>query len=921
MDTMWEILGIKEGASVGEIRAAYANRTQTCHPEEKPEEFAKLQKAYKDALKYAKQKEQKHNGQRNSGQLADGQPDKAAPQTGQKTMPSEQSQATPLMDLLENTEKIEREAKSNTPAMQQFKAIFNDEQKRQNRMEWRTFFISEVFLDEQYEESFVHAMHAFLRQQDIVPYTKLPDGLVVELAIVYVLWPKDKDYLVEIKDYEADSALYDWKNVSIFEETAADIWNQQENCQGNYMELYSKASFIRRKSYDEYRTIRKVVLENSWEYKRRSDDMEEYKYTLSMAHWEFIADDDKVNSMDIDDIRLEDDITHACEVELYDYLLRKYGFPIEPCAYMYKYFALEDIENTEFAEVYKNLKAHILEQYPDMNDFYKSNVTAEDYADDLRKALEELQEKYGRLGWGKNIAEILHPCYSTAVVDWCDEEAEQVYGIVQSPLFQKYKCAERVVSELIVSNFTVTQARIFYDIYNEPKLCFENSRIMRLVHDLFRRISIYGRQEEYLAAKEFDYNLDINSYDFWEYFLTAAFGDRCMQINKGEEPIPGGYLYFDRMMLPAYIKLVFKPSLEWRLRFTNYDKEKGSFGAVRNLSLQINENLKVTIAFHLHYVRYYINEKELLAPAFDAQNLLEDVPDDTLFLMLLPAAQINRGAAQGVFDRLTGILPRFVRCPAAVLFLATMIANDNASDRLLDGVTKRQYIENLTDCYRLDSYQDRRQRLFHFHQKYGCWEYVGKEMIGLHFRSAMMDEQDAESWDMDTFTESDLSLPYEVETKVHDVVGLTDKEKVEKLLALFQDKDAHFLDDSKVVLVFGDKNRIHLRQHFSTGVMLDKEMEEKAYKEHRYLEMHMKDLMKFAKKDMDLQWKGWMELENFHGTIPICMGASGNCYAYGVPYGKGTKAKDFAALLGKLISFEALTQIIEYEIVCRSEWD
>lgn len=78
---------------------------------------------------------------------------------------------------------------------------------------------------------------------------------------------------------------------------------------------------------------------------------------------------------------------------------------------------------------------------------------------------------------------------------------------------------------------------------------------------------------------------------------------------------------------------------------------------------------------------------------------------------------------------------------------------------------------------------------------------------------------------------------------------------------------------------------------------------------------------KYAKKDREWQWKGWLELEHYHNAVPICMGASGSLYAHGIPYGKGTKAKDFAALLGKLICFDDLTQIIEYDIEQRSEWE
>ncbi len=147
-----------------------------------------------------------------------------------------------------------------TVAVRQFQEIFLDDARRQDRAQWRDYFISEIFLDAQYEEDFMSAVHGFLQRQNIVPYTKLPDGLVVELAIVYVLRPGEQDHLAPVEACEE----------------AADIWNCQENREKHYQELMSKASFIRRKSYAEYRTMRRVVLEDTWEYRYSDDDMEEY---------------------------------------------------------------------------------------------------------------------------------------------------------------------------------------------------------------------------------------------------------------------------------------------------------------------------------------------------------------------------------------------------------------------------------------------------------------------------------------------------------------------------------------------------------------------------------------------------------------------------------------------------------------------
>ncbi len=52
--TIWESLGIHATKDTSIIKAAYAGKAKECHPEEQPEEFQQLQKAYKAAIKYAK---------------------------------------------------------------------------------------------------------------------------------------------------------------------------------------------------------------------------------------------------------------------------------------------------------------------------------------------------------------------------------------------------------------------------------------------------------------------------------------------------------------------------------------------------------------------------------------------------------------------------------------------------------------------------------------------------------------------------------------------------------------------------------------------------------------------------------------------------------------------------------------------------
>lgn len=51
---IWQILGISYTTDINEIKQAYARRAKECHPEEHPEEFNRLQKAYKSAVQVAK---------------------------------------------------------------------------------------------------------------------------------------------------------------------------------------------------------------------------------------------------------------------------------------------------------------------------------------------------------------------------------------------------------------------------------------------------------------------------------------------------------------------------------------------------------------------------------------------------------------------------------------------------------------------------------------------------------------------------------------------------------------------------------------------------------------------------------------------------------------------------------------------------
>lgn len=69
---IWEMLGISYTTDIDEIKRAYAGRAKDCHPEEHPEEFRRLQNAYKTAVKIAKARKAYEKAVKESGEKRPG---------------------------------------------------------------------------------------------------------------------------------------------------------------------------------------------------------------------------------------------------------------------------------------------------------------------------------------------------------------------------------------------------------------------------------------------------------------------------------------------------------------------------------------------------------------------------------------------------------------------------------------------------------------------------------------------------------------------------------------------------------------------------------------------------------------------------------------------------------------------------------
>lgn len=87
---IWEILKTEKTTDVAVIKRAYAARAKECHPEEHPEEFKQLQRAYREAVAWAK--EAAETPQREAVEWMRAVENAAAPQQ-QKTVETPQQEA------------------------------------------------------------------------------------------------------------------------------------------------------------------------------------------------------------------------------------------------------------------------------------------------------------------------------------------------------------------------------------------------------------------------------------------------------------------------------------------------------------------------------------------------------------------------------------------------------------------------------------------------------------------------------------------------------------------------------------------------------------------------------------------------------------------------------------------------------------
>ena len=141
METIWTALGLKPTKDVSAIKRAYAEKAKTCHPEENPEGFLQLRRAYQEALSFA----------------GDGEKAPAPP-------PSPEEPEDQGWSLTDGPAIIDEGPNpfADHPAAKAFLALYTGKQ-RKNPQAWMEYFTSGDFLEVAWKRRFA----GFLLEQTV----------------------------------------------------------------------------------------------------------------------------------------------------------------------------------------------------------------------------------------------------------------------------------------------------------------------------------------------------------------------------------------------------------------------------------------------------------------------------------------------------------------------------------------------------------------------------------------------------------------------------------------------------------------------------------------------------------------------------------------------------------------------------------
>ncbi len=486
MSTVWEILGIQQTNSKREIKKAYAKAIKDCHPEEKPEEFAQLKEAYEMALQ---------QGEAISSHVVTGIVDSEKQTKEEESFDSkEKISDTRLLDKLEQFQEVSKRSVKAERVLQQFCHLFANDFKRQNQDSWRAFYLSEDFLDVQFEEALVQGIYEFLKQQEYVSYFELPTGFAVEMLIAYGIVLEEEGKVMIQGNGESEGL----EVLGPCEKIIANMWNEQEGQWSGKRALSmmkKQENRCRQRAFWDYHTMCKWAEKGFLGEERKQD----WYGILEKAKWYNLRTELGKPGMSPETER------HECILSLYTHWVRNYELPYPVCEFMYQNYELVTLRGSQHEPYYQKLRQVLQEKYPELTELDRKHRMNQLYMEYGRE-LQNMEKKYRYYQWIEEPSP-LYPKMGLAVRNPCieiggEQERQEVEALLADKRFLEIAFDEGFGEHLSHYKVSYYTSLKLMELYENRLGCERMYQSMKRQRQQYEQINICMCNEPYDGLEE-----------------------------------------------------------------------------------------------------------------------------------------------------------------------------------------------------------------------------------------------------------------------------------------------------------------------------------------------------------------------------------------------------------------------------------
>lgn len=685
---IWETLKIKPTRDKNTIRRAFAALSKECHMEDEPERFAKISEAYKaamenvaEAAKYSQYEDSAEDDIEDGIKSDAGNSSEAGSLSrmrGEEAESAEQPPSPSLLSMLvedgddNNIEEVQNEEQQPSPsllsmleekeeerlqktfsegALSKLIDILSNPKTRNSASDWKKYFLSKSFLDEQFDESFGRGLMDYLREAPDGLIYNLPKNFILELVIAYGLLPdairvgepkydkKGNQYWECIYRINGEGSFYN-------RAVAASLYNTQaEENEVNSKNMFNflvkkRENRLRAYSFSEYIKLRKLCEDGHLNKSRRA----KWEKMLLGGGPHFLYER---NGQEYEEVH-----THSeCFVVLLEHWVRTDNVPESVLMFMYHSYGLKDIGHSSMADIYGGLKEAILKRLPKIEKML--------YADD------SVRERRKR--WKAALKKIVsenHTNYSDGIYESTENIKKQIDDLFGGEDWEALKKDEDTFCEIYetLSKRAVTpkeMADFLLDFYEREGDFADPDKMTELrlglirSKNFIRRIKETDYNSKYVYEKTAVSDINADNEQFLVYLLSRGFGNRYMPVIDSEEK-QVSYIKENSIYLSAFLDEIYHPFFTgdeqwnpvpgWQKAFTHFDEEENDILEPVRDEFTMPDGKRLTVEFHLHYILYFLNDVQVVDTVLTWEELkayAEKITNPVHFLYLLAVTKIG----------------------------------------------------------------------------------------------------------------------------------------------------------------------------------------------------------------------------------------------------------------------------------------